>query len=187
MEALQTEISSSEFDLYTQAEKYIKPKTQESNKAVAKNIVNSLKKNSDKEELKFKLDTSIKEIESKTFISKYEETSKKTVTLESHEDIINLKGKKYKLILELITEKSISDLYSLVILDDELFVKKIVYKINLEHPFFTRFEKLKKEEDYRPILLIVRSLVLAEILAPSQGTTGAGNIRLNFNTFIRNL
>ena len=27
-----------------------------------------------------------------------------------------------------------------------LFKEKIVYKINLAHPFFTRFEKLKKEE-----------------------------------------
>ena len=44
MEALQTEISAKEFDLYTQAEKYIKEKTQNDNTKVAKNIVNSLKK-----------------------------------------------------------------------------------------------------------------------------------------------
>src|SRR5690606_16845884 len=40
MEALKTEISSKDFDLYTQAEKYIKPKTIEDNKVVGKNIVN---------------------------------------------------------------------------------------------------------------------------------------------------
>ena len=69
----------------------------------------------------------------------------------------------------------------------KLFSKKVIYKINLAHPFFARFEKLKKEEDYQPILLIIRSLVLAEIIAPSQGTKGAGNVRLNFNSFIKNL
>ena len=89
--------------------------------------------------------------------------------------------------LELITEHAVSDLYSMIILDDELFSKKVIYKINLAHPFFTRFEKLKKEEDYQPILLIIRSLVLAEIIAPSQGTKAAGNVRLNFNSFIKNL
>jgi len=50
---------------------------------------------------------------------------------------------------------------------------------------FDLIEKLKKEEDYQPILLIIRSLVLAEIIAPSQGTKGAGNVRLNFNSFIK--
>ena len=187
MEALQTEISSKDFDLYAQAEKYIKPKTAENNKIVGKNIVTALKKTSDKEVLRAKLETSIKEIESATLAANNVEFSKKAETIDSHEEIIELKGDKYRLILELITEPTISDLYSLIILEDELFSKKVIYKINLAHPFFTRFEKLKKEEDYQPFLLIIRSLVLAEIIAPSQGTKGAGNVRLNFNSFIKNL
>lgn len=187
MEALQTEISSKDFDLYMQAEKYIKPKTIEDNKVVGKNIVSALKKISDKEVLKAKLETSIKEIENETLAANNVEFSKTAETIDSHEEIIELKGDKYKLILELITESAISDLYSLIILEDELFSKKVIYKINLAHPFFTRFEKLKKEEDYQPILLIIRSLVLAEIIAPSQGTKAAGNVRLNFNSFIKNL
>lgn len=187
MEAIQTEISNKDFDLYTQAEKYIKPKTIEDNKVVGKNIVSALKKVSDKENLKTKLDNSIKEIENETLVANNIEFSKKAETIDSHEEIIELKGDKYKLRLELITEHAVSDLYSMVIIDDELFSKKVIYKINLAHPFFTRFEKLKKEEDYQPILLIIRSLVLAEIIAPSQGTKGAGNVRLNFNSFIKNL
>ncbi|MES2544242.1 MAG: ATP-binding protein [Bacteroidota bacterium] len=187
MDALQTEISSKDLDLYAQAEKYIKPKTIEDNKAVGKNIVSALKKISDKEVLKVKLETSIKEIENATLAANNVEFSKTAETIDSHEEIIELKGDKYKLILELITESAISDLYSLIILEDELFSKRVIYKINLAHPFFTRFERLKKEEDYQPILLIIRSLVLAEIIAPSQGTKAAGNVRLNFNSFIKNL
>jgi hypothetical protein len=187
MEAIQKEISSKEFDLYAQAEKYIKPKTTDDNKTVGKNIVTALKKSSDKEILKNKLETSIKEIENKTLAENNFAFSVKAETIDSHEEIIELKGEKYKLILELITESAISDLYSLIIQDDELFSKKVIYKVNLAHPFFSRFEKLKKEEDYQPILLIIRSLVLAEIIAPTQGTKGAGNVRLNFNSFIKNL
>ena len=82
---------------------------------------------------------------------------------------------------------SITDLYSLQIEDDELFAKKITYKINLAHPFFMRFERLKNEEDYQPIISIIRSLVLAEVIAPSQGTKNAGNVRMNFNHFLRNI
>lgn len=187
MEALKTEISSKDFDLYNQAEKFIKPKSIENNKTVGKNIVNTLKKTSDRENLKTQLDNSIKQIENKDLEANNEIFYKKAETIDSYEDIIELKGEKYKLILELITESKISDLYSISTVEDELFTQKIIYKINLAHPFFTRFEKLKKEEDYQPILLIIRSLVLAEIIAPSQGTKAAGNVRLNFNSFIKNL
>ena len=46
--------------------------------------------------------------------------------------------------------------------------------------------KFKKESDYKPIVAIIKSLVLSELVAPSQGTRGAGNIRLNFNNFLNN-
>jgi hypothetical protein len=187
MEALKAEISSKDFDLFNQAEKFIKPKSIENNKTVGKNIVNNLKKTSDRVTLKSQLDNSIKQIENKALEANNEIFYKKAKTIDSHEEIIELKGEKYKLILELITEPLISDLYSISLIEDELFTEKIIYKINLAHPFFTRFEKLKKEEDYQPILLIIRSLVLAEIIAPSQGTKAAGNVRLNFNSFIKNL
>jgi hypothetical protein len=187
MEALQTEISAKEFDLYTQAEKYIKEKTQSDNTKVAKNIVSSLKKITKHSNLKEKVETSLKEIDNKSIATQNEKLTKKAKTIDSHEDFIEIKDEKYKLKVELITEPSITDLYSLQIEDDELFAKKIAYKINLAHPFFMRFERLKNEEDYQPIISIIRSLVLAEVIAPSQGTKNAGNVRMNFNHFLRNI
>lgn len=187
MEAIQIEISAKDFDLYTQAEKYIKPKTQDDNVKVAKSIVNNMKKTTKISNLKEKVETSLKEIENKNLATKNEELSKKAKAIDTHEDFIEIKDEKYKLKVELITEPSITDLYSLHLEDDELFAKKITYKINLAHPFFTRFEKLKTEEDYQPIISIIRSLVLAEVIAPSQGTKNAGNVRLNFNNFLRNI
>jgi hypothetical protein len=187
MEALQAEISAKEFDLYTQAEKYIKEKTQSDNTKVAKNIVSSLKKTTKQSNLKEKVETSLKEIDNKSIATQNEKLTKKAKTIDSHEDFIEIKDEKYKLKVELITEPSITDLYSLQIEDDELFAKKITYKINLAHPFFLRFDRLKSEEDYQPIISIIRSLVLAEVIAPSQGTKNAGNVRMNFNHFLRNI
>lgn len=187
MEALQTEISAKNFDLYTQAEKYIKLKTQDDNVKVAKNIVTSLKKTTKQTNLKEKVETSLQEIENKIIANNNEELTKKAKTIDSHEEFIEIKGDTYKLKVELITEPEISELYSLQIEEDELFTKKVTYKINLAHSFFTRFEKLKSEEDYQPIISIIRSLVLAEIVAPSQGTKNAGNVRINFNHFLRNI
>ncbi|MCC7520622.1 MAG: ATP-binding protein [Flavobacteriaceae bacterium] len=187
MNALHIEISAKDFDLYNQAEKYIKPKTQDDNVKVAKSIVSSMKKTTKISNLKERVETSLKEINNISLVTKNEELSKKAKAIDSHEDFIEIKDEKYKLKVELITEPSITDLYSLIIEDDELFAKKIIYKINLAHPFFTRYEKLKTEDDYQPIISIIRSLVLAEVIAPSQGTKNAGNIRLNFNNFLRNI
>ena len=187
MEAIQVEISAKDFDLYTQAEKYTKPKTQDDNVKVAKSIVSNMKKTTKVENLKEKVETSLKEINNTSIATKNERLYKKAKAIDAHEDFIEIKGEKYKLKLEFITEPSITDLYSLQEEKDELFDKKATFKINLAHPFFTRFEKIKTEEDYQPIVSIIRALVLAELIAPSQGTKGAGNLRLNFNNFIRNL
>ena len=186
MEALQTEISSKDFDLYTQAEKHIKVKTSEDNVKVAKNIVSSLKKTTKQTNLNEKVETSVKEIENKSIVTNNEKLSKKAKPIDSHEEIVTIKDEKFKLKVELITEKAISDLYSLTIEEDELFAKKITYKINLAHPFFTRFEKLKSEEDYQPFISIIRSLVLAEVYTSSL-VKNVGNVRINFNHFIRNI
>ncbi len=187
MEALQSEISFKNFDLYTQAEKYIKPKTQENNKQVAKKIINNLRKLTKESNLKENVETSLKEIVSKEIATQNERILKKSVAIDSYEDFFDFDNEKFKLKLELITEPNLPILYSMEQEDDELFTKKILYKINLAHPFFMRFEQFKKEQDYQPIISIIRSLVLAELKSPSQGTKHAGNVRINFNHFLRNI
>ena len=187
MAAIHDEISAKDFDLYTQAEKYIKPKTQEDNDKLGKFIVNSLKATTNNTTLKEQVTVSLKEINNKELAIKNDELAKNAKAINSHEETIEIKDEKYKLKVELITEKSMTDLYRLQIESHELFAKSIIYKINLDHPFFTRFDKLKSEEAIKPIISIIRSLVLAEIIAPSQGTKNGGFIRSNFNNFIRNI
>ena len=154
---------------------------------VGKKIVSSLKKTTRLTNLKEKVETSLKEIDNRSLAVKNEKLARHAKTIDSHEDYIEIKDEKYRLKVELITEPLFTDLYSLEIAEDELYAKKITYKINLAHLFFTRFERFKSEEDYQPIISIIRSLVLAEIIAPSQGTKNAGNIRMNFNKFLRNI
>lgn len=187
MEAIKTEISSRDLDIYTQAEKFIKPKTKEDDAKVAKNIVTTLKRETKDSAFKDKVDEAIKEINNKDLAGSNDILIKNAKTIDSHEDIIELKDEKYILKAELITEEAISDLYSLQIENDEIFAKRATYKINLAHPFFSRYDKLKSEEDYQPFISIIRSLVLAELIAPSQGTRNGGNIRINFNHFLKNI
>jgi hypothetical protein len=188
MEVLQLEISAKEFDLYTQAEKYIKPKTQDDNVRVAKKIVKNIKKATKVENLNAKVETSLKEIENKSISTKNEQLSKKAKVIESHIDFIEIKDEQIKLKFECIDEPLITDLYTLQMEEnDEMFDKTATFKLNLAHKFFTRFEMSKSDDDYQAIFSIIRALVLAELLASSQGAKHAGYVRNNFNNLIQNL
>ena len=66
--------------------------------------------------------------------------------------IVNLfqyNGKNYILTMDLVTETETDSLYSVITTDTEenlfLDTKSISCKINLAHPFFTRFEHFKKD------------------------------------------
>lgn len=182
MESIKIEISNKDFDLYGQAKKYIKPKTKESNVKVAKKLVKALRKesnNNEEEKPKFV-------IPSKQYVTEQKEKLKEVETISSYEDKEIIKGIEFNLKQEFITDSSILSLYTLDILEDTKNKKQVVYKINLANDFFNQFHKFKKDDDYKPIVAIIKALVLAELLAPSQGTTSAGNIRLNFNNFLKN-
>ena len=101
--------------------------------------------------------------------------------------IVNLFNTMGKIISSqwLVTETETDSLYSVITTDTEenlfLDTKSISCKINLAHPFFTRFEHFKKGQDYAPIVAIFKALTLAEIMAPDKGTKFASNLRILFN------
>lgn len=179
MEGLKLEISNKDFDLYGQAEKYVKPKTKEDNVKVAINLVKELKKAHKKKEEKSAL-----VVPTKIEVAEQARKVKEVETVSSYEDKETIRGVEYDLKQEFITDPSISSLYTLDILQNTGDKMRVVYKINLANNFFSHFERFKKETDYRPIVAIIKSLVIAELVAPSQGTSGAGNIRINFNKFL---
>lgn len=188
MEAIQKEISSKEFDLYTQAEKYIKPKSQEDNYKIGKKIVTALKKSNKLEEIKEKINETIDNLSNPKIDIKKTEVIKNAILIDSQlEDIIPIKDNKYKLITQFIAEKNLEDLYNLVMENDELYTKRYVLKINLAHRFFIKFDMFKTEEDYQPIITMIHANVVSEIIAPFQGVKMASVIRKNINEFLQNI
>ena len=213
METIRREISGKEFDLYSQAENYIKPKTVDDNTKIAEKIVKKLKQAAKTSNINEKIEISLREIEKN--VIELQEIEKKnidslsvidkeilteiipesaTIVVEEEETSLNLISEEnieigkepYTLRLELITNPEISEMYSLTLEKIMQERKLIVYKINLAHPFFMRFD-MKNEKNYQPIILIVRSLVLAEVHSQAQGTKSGSNIRMNFNIFLKNI
>ncbi|MET7029797.1 ATP-binding protein [Sediminicola luteus] len=185
MNALKIEISNKDFDLYNQAEKYVKPKAKEHNIDVAKKLVKA-----------FKVANRNKSIDDKTSAldvppPEDEAIQKKKLqnveTIDSYVDKFTLKGKDYEFKQEFITDQEISSLYFLEMEKNSDNKIKVVYKINLAHVFFSQFEQFKKDSDYQPIVTIIKTLVLSELIAPEEGTTNGSNIRLNFNKFLTNI
>lgn len=187
MEALKTELSHKSFNLLKQADDFRKAEKKEDVGKVAKSLVTALQKEKAAKPLTDKVKTSIKEIENKTLAKRNVKVLKKAKAIDTHEDTIEIKGTEYSLKMELINAPTLSDLYTLELGLKKATVQSVTYKINLSHPFFKRFEQFKTNEDYKPIVLIIRSLVMAELHSPSQGTKNAGNIRTNFNMFLRNI
>jgi len=181
MEGIKLEISNKDFNLYDQAQNFIKPKSEEDNKKVAKKLHDELKKANSNNKGGNK---PIIVVPSKHDVSQQAEKLKNAETISSFEDKENIRGVDYELKQEFITDPSISSLYTLEVLENTGKKVKVAYKINLANDFFNQFKKFKNESDYKPVVAIIKSLVLAELVAPSQGTTGAGNIRLNFNNFL---
>jgi len=187
MELLKEEITNPLFDLYGQAEAYrLKPK--EGTQKIAKQITSVLKKETQPRELTKRIEESVKNIqniqEKKINVSIVE----KAESLATHEVPFTFNDHQFVFKVEFINEPTLSDLYSLIVHNDQLFDgKQIDCKINLAHSFFIRYDKIKSKEDYKPIVSIIKSLALAEIIAPSQDTKNAGNVRLLFNQFIQDL
>lgn len=187
MDALKIELSHKTFNLLKQADDYRKTEKKEDVGKVAKSLVTALKKEKNEKPLSDKIQTSIKEIENKSLAQNNVKLLKKAKAIDTLEDTIQIKGTEFKLKMELINAPSISDLYTLELVEKKTATKNVIYKINLSHPFFKRFDQFKKNEDYKPIILIIRSLVMAELHSQTQGTKNAGNVRTNFNTFLRNI
>ena len=184
MELLKDELTNPEFDLYGQAEGY-RLKSKEGTKKIAKQITSNLKKETQPRELTKRIEESVRNVQNIQEKDMNMRIVQKADTLATHEVPFIFKEQHFIFKVEFINEPTLSDLYSLIIRKDQLFEgQQIECKINLAHSFFIKYDKIK---DYEPIVSIIKSLALAEIIAPSQDTKNAGNVRLLFNQFIQDL
>ncbi len=188
MEALKDELTAPEFDLYGQAENYRQRAKEETTK-IAKGITATLKKESKPRELAKRVQEAEIKAQDTQLTADSETSIQNAETLGSHSDSFQLNDTDYTLKVDLVNDTTIDKLYSVVLEDcntlfDTANSKIIVCKINLAHPFFTRFDQFKKADNYQPIIAIFKSLALAEIMAPNRGTSNASNIRLLFNNYL---
>lgn len=187
METLKEELTQTDFDLYGQAENY-RQRTKEEVTKTAKEITKKLKKETKTREFAKK----IQEVESKTkdteLIIKEGYITQEDEILSSHSDSFTLGEIDYTLKIELVNTNS-DYLYSINTensksLFDDVNSKTIFCKINLAHPFFTRFDIFKKNDNYQPIITVFRTLTMAEIMAGNRGIENVSIIRILFNRYL---
>ncbi|MEI6823438.1 MAG: ATP-binding protein [Bacteroidota bacterium] len=184
LEQFKNEIIKKPNNILSQADNYRLPKVKDQTKKVVKKAIENFKReqtekkenpnNQFNEIIKIVSDNSIEK--DKQFIVDDE------MKVGGVSDNVEMFGNKYNLNIDFIEDKSISHFYTLET-NEILNTININCHINLSHPFFLKYDI----NDYSPLLQIIKSLVYAELTAPIKGTTKAGNIRINFNQFIRDL
>ncbi len=188
MEALRDELKSSEFNLLGQTDNY-RQRAKEEQTAISHKIKKNLEKENSPRKLTRQVQNVANNIQNTQYIEKTESVIQNAKPIDSHTESFVLNDKNYNLRIDIVTECTSDALYSVIrevspSLFDTADTISIVCKINLAHPFFTRYEHLKKGNDYMPIVSIFKALTLAEIMAPERGTKYASNIRLLFNQYI---
>lgn len=186
IDALRDELKGPGFNLLSQADNY-RVKTKEENSKIAERIVNTHKKEVEKETLTDK----IKKVEDLTSnevnIKKDQQRVSDANSLGSVEDFFEYEGISYKFQVDYINEDESDALYSVkqvVVTTELLEIPCIICKINLAHPFFNRFEQFKKANDYEPIVAIFRSFAVAEFLATKKSMHYPSELRTMFNNYI---
>lgn len=187
MEAIRDELKADTPSLLSQTDNY-RQRGKEQYEKISKEIKKDLAKKAKPKQLSRQVSAVENKINNAQYLQKNEEKIIKAAVLDSCSESFQYGGKNYVLKMELVTETETDSLYSVVVdsSDDsaELEATSVLCKINLAHPFFTRFDQFKKGHDYAPITAIFKALTLAEIMAPDKGTKFASNVRILFNQSI---
>lgn len=183
MEVLRDELRSDTFNLLGQADNYRQRKKEQYEK-ISKTVAYTLKKDTKPKQLTRQIQKIESKIQDTEYLEKEESLILNARPLDSHTESFKLGSHDYTLKIDLVTEITSDMLYS-VLQDnnttavDTTDTTQIICKINLAHPYFTRFDQFKKGDDYLPIIAIFKALTLAEIMAPNRAQ--ASSIRLLFN------
>lgn len=187
MEALRDELKADEYNILSQTDNY-RQHGKEQYAKISKAIKNDLEKKKKPKQLSRQISEVETKINNTEYVQENEERIVNAKPLDSYKETFEYNKENYVLSMELVTETETDSLYSIVVgeTNDGIITgsKSVSCKINLAHPFFTRFEQFKKGRDYEPIISIFKALTLAEIMAPERGTKYGANVRLLFNQYI---
>lgn len=190
MEALREELRRPDFNMLAQADNLRQHHTKEASAKIAKDITRTLKKETSPKQLTRQVEEVTRNFQNKSYIANTENIIHRSKAIDSHTESFVFNGKNYILRMDLLTETSTDMLYSVKQEDadsyDTVDAKIIVCKINLQHPFFTRFDQFKKANNYQPLIAIFKALTLAEIMGPSHGINEPSTLRILFNQHINN-
>lgn len=178
------------FDLFGQAQNYIKPKTQADKKKTAQQLVKTIADEISKpivlpgDAVNPEIDIPEVVVQNNTSssISNEDVQTAPNDVLEIPAIETEIKpnaSSSYKLVINGISESSIKGLYSLICNDSD---GKYYATINLSNGFFERFrECLSTEDNIMQLAYFIKSLVITELLLLESGTHAATSFRNKFN------
>lgn len=189
MEALRDELRNDGFNLLGQADNY-RQRDREQHSDIAKNVTKALNKESKPKQLTRLVQETENKINDQQHIMQSEQLIQQAERLGGNSESFTLGKELYTLNIELVSENDSDSIYSVTMGDvdsnektlfDAMESKLVTCKINIAHPFFTRFDQFKKGNDYMPIISVFKALTLAELMAPNYGVQSASKLRLLFN------
>jgi hypothetical protein len=114
-----------------------------------------------------------------------------SISASTREIDVELRGTKWRIVLDLTMDPSVGDWISvsdrpdLQIGGGQRSVRQIVVRLALTHPFMERFSGASQEQ-IEPLLRVAAAIGLAETAARESGMRMAGTIRRNINDLLRN-
>ncbi len=194
MNLLKVELSSKDFNLIAQADKYRK-KTKEECGKLSNQIMNKLAKdNVPDQTFSNKINTLRRKVEKKGFSKDEEKKIRESSVFDSMAKTFHLDDDGKCLLKIQTTGSDSTQLYALLQETPSTQEKKdgvknvYVCKINLAHPFFEQFKKIKTADDYLPIVTIFQMLAMAEIVTmDKKGVLKPSTLRTLFNSMISQL
>ena len=187
MDAIRDELRQDALNLLAQAENY-RQRAPEEYKKLSRELKRELDANSRDVDLSKRIRSAEENISNAQLMGQQETQINASPMVGSHQDSFQFKNDQYVLKVELVTDVNVNVLYSIRDGgrpgDDMLVAHQYICRINLAHPFFTRFDHIKKAKDFLPIVLIFKSLAMAEIMSDSKGVGDVSLLRILFNQYI---
>ena len=188
LQLVKFELVDEKLNILKQGDYYRKVKSPVEKRIVAEEIVKNIKKKESSAEYKSALKNTISQVSSSYPSLKQtgKEENHQSHIIDKLEHEINFNGVEYKITFEFIHDKGFENLYTLLTKqkDSSTIVSS---KINLEHPFFANHTIFENKEGLEPIIAIIKGLIISELFSMNQGTSMAGNLRLNLNKILGTL
>ena len=186
MEGIRDQLKARDPNILAQTDNY-RQRTKEQFSKISKEIKKDLEKKTKPRQLTRQVNEIETKLNNPQYVKKNEETILNAKPLDTYSESFSYAGKDYVLKIELVTETETDAMYSVgndpkSNQSDPIIT--ILCKINLAHPFFTRFDQFKKGQNYNPIIAIFKALAMAELMAPEKGTKDGHMIRILFNQHI---